>query len=55
MTNVAATVSSVRNMLPRIKPYSGIRQRIVERENAGEGTVTFALALEQTGAMLIVR
>lgn len=57
VTNKPATVSAVRAMLPAIKPYphSGFRHGIVERENAGEGTVTFALELVQTGAMLIVR
>ena len=58
VTNAPATVSAVRNMLPTVvKPYpnSGFRQRIVERENAGEGTMTFALELEQVGMMLIVQ
>ena len=55
VTNVPATVSAVRTMLPSIKPYSDIRQRIEERENAGEGTVTFALVLEHIGTKFIVR
>ena len=55
VTNTPATVSAVRAMLPTIKPYSDIRQRIVERENVGEGTVTFALELKHVGAKFVVR
>ena len=55
VTNAPATVSAVRAMLPSVRPYRGFRHRIVERENAGEGTVTFALAMEQTGLMFILK
>ena len=55
VTNTPATVSAVRDMLPILKPYSDVRQRIVERENAGEGTVTFALELKHVGFKIVVR
>ncbi len=55
VTNTPATVSAVRDMLPTIKPYADIRQRVVERENAGEGTVTFALELKHVSTRIVVR
>ncbi len=50
-----ATVAAVRAMLPRIKAYPNVHNGIVERENVGEGTVTFALKLEVIGLRIIVR
>jgi hypothetical protein len=55
VTNIPETVATVRALLPKIKPYSGINQCIVERENAGEGTVTFALELKSPGMRIIIR
>ena len=55
VTNVVETVASVREMLPNVKPYAGIHQEIVERENAGEGTVTFVLKAKHIGTRLIFR
>ena len=51
----AETLAATRAMLPRLKPYRDIHNSIVERENVGEGTVTFALRLEQIGTVIIVR
>ena len=42
-------------MLPTLKPYADIRQSIVARENAGEGTVTFALELKHVGFKIVIR
>ena len=55
VTNKPDTVTAVRAMLPTIKPYSDIRQSIVERENVGEGTMTFALELKHVGFKIVVR
>jgi len=55
VTNTSATLAAVRAMLPAIKPYSDIRQSIVERENVGEGTVTLALELKHVGTKFVVR
>jgi hypothetical protein len=53
--NTPATVAAVRAMLPRIKAYPNVHNGIVERENVGEGTVTFALKLEVVGLRIIVQ
>ena len=55
VTNIPETVATVRAMLPKIRPYSGVNQCIVERENAGEGTVTFTLELKSPGMRVIIR
>lgn len=55
VTNTPATLAAVRAMLPKVKPYSDIHQRIVERENTGEGTVTFALELKHVGIRFVIR
>ena len=55
VTNTPATVAAVRDMLPRIKAFPKIHNFIVERENDGEGTVTFELLLKQVGTQIIFR
>ena len=55
VTNAPATLTAVRAMLPTVKPYSDVRQSIVERANASEGTVTFALELKHVGTRFVVR
>lgn len=55
VANNAETLAATRAMMPRIKAFSGIHNSIVERENAGEGTVTFELLLEQLHTMVIMR
>ena len=55
VTNKPETVTAVRAMLPTIKPYTDICQRIVEHENVGDGTVTFALELKHVGFKIVVR
>lgn len=55
VTNLPPTVAAIRGLLPKIdKLYKGVRQRVFERENDGEGTVTFELRLEQAGMVLMV-
>ncbi len=55
VANNAETLAATRAMMPRIKAFSGIHNSIVERENSGEGTVTFELLLEQLGTTVLIR
>ena len=55
VANDAETLQAVRGMMPNVKPWSDIHQGVVERENAGEGTVTFVLCAERNAFTLIFR
>ncbi len=53
VTNTAA--AAVRALMPTGKFCPDVHNMIVERENAGEGTVTFELQLERLGLTVIIR
>ena len=55
VANNAETLQAVRGMMPNVKPWSDIHQSVVERENAGEGTVTFVLCAERNAFTIIFR
>ena len=55
VTNTVATVEAVRAMMPTGTLYEGIGNLIVERENVGEGTVTFALELKDRCTTIVFK